>query len=441
MRRINRLLSSILLLTTPLLHAETDPGSETLTEYLKNLGGYLGFDLTQDVKEPIAALLDLSGSTLAQQYTFVTVLGALPVNAYSDALAYFVPPDTKNYSAINEMANYTFQNQPKSGAYNSASTGDSNGGIAVSTLMDQATYQNDPISQAVLNILTTPQTTYCMNNDVTAWTDNCKLLYDTKVMSNVIGSIPNPDAFFSYDYNESIMTQLNSNTLLGPLLYSTQNTTSSTSSSDAAKSENAADEGLTAQNQAQAAMNFIRYAARLVTPPELPKRQEYNNLYMQATYDGEDPASLFKKQLAQEKIAKYLAKLRVFSAQSSVPIANLYGILSKRMPQSQTSDGSQKTSQALSEFQMATRRLYDPSKKDNESGKQWIDQINEASTATVQKEIAILLSEINYQMYLSRQQQERVLATLSVMLLQNQLPPSFSSDADIEINSATGDDE
>lgn len=39
--------------------------------------------------------------------------------------------------------------------------------------------------------------------------------------------------------------------------------------------------------------------------------------------------------------------------------------------------------------------------------------------ATVQKEIAVLLAEINYQMYLDRQIQERILLTNSIMLLQN----------------------
>ncbi|MDF1677403.1 MAG: type IVB secretion system protein IcmX [Legionellaceae bacterium] len=431
MRLLRYVASSILLMVSYTAHSADDSGdsgTETLTEYLKNLGAYLGFDLTQELQSPIATLLDVSASTLAQQYSFVTLLGAIPVNAYNDALAYFVPSNTNNYSLINDMANYTFQTQSGSGAYNTPGTGEG-GGISVSALIDQPTYQNDPVSQSVLNILTTPQVTYCMNNDVNAWTDDCKYLYNTKIMTNVIGALPTPDNFFTYDYNESVMTQLNGNTLLAPLLYSTESTSSTTSSGGEDKND---DEGLTAQNQAQEAENFIRYVTRSVTPPDLPKRMEYSNLYSQATYSGSDADSLFKKQLAQERISKYLAKLRVYSAQRSVPTSNLYSILSKRMPQKQSSDNSTQTSQALSEFQMATRRLYDPSKKDSENTKQWIDQINEASNATVQKEIAILLSEINYQLYLSRQQEERTLATLSVMLMQSIMDPSFGSDADID---------
>ena len=84
------------------------------------------------------------------------------------------------------------------------------------------------------------------------------------------------------------------------------------------------------------------------------------------------------------------------------------------MPQ-ESKDGKTQSSQALSEFEMATKRLYDPKK---ESGSQWIDQINAASAATVQKEIAVLLSELNYQIYLMNQKTDRMLLTQSLALLQ-----------------------
>ncbi len=435
MRQLRYVVSGILLLMASPMHAivtessSSENYSETLTEYLKNLGTWFGFDVTQqqELNSPIATLLSISDATLAQQYSLITLLGAIPVNAYSSALASFVPSNTENYKLINEMANYSFQSQPSGGKYSDSST-DTNGGFAVSSLIDQQTYQNDPVTQSVLNILTTPQTTYCMNNDATAWTDDCKYLYDTKITANVIGTLPTPDSFFSYDYNQPVITQLNSNALLGPLLYSTSNDSSTTSSS----TNTSSDEGLTAQNQIQEAGNFIRYAARIVTPPELPKRTEYSNLYQTAIYDGSDATSLFKKQLAEKQIARYVASLRSYSAQQSLPIANLYSMLAKRMPQPQSSDSSKQTSQAFSEFQMATRRLYDPAKdssSNDNSSKQWIDQINDASTATVQKEIAVLLSEINYQLYLSRQQDERMLATLSMMLIKSLSAPSLSDGA------------
>jgi intracellular multiplication protein IcmX len=81
---------------------------------------------------------------------------------------------------------------------------------------------------------------------------------------------------------------------------------------------------------------------------------------------------------------------------------------------------------------MATWRLYNPSSSSTGSTTQWVDQINTASSATVQKEIAVLLSEINYQMYLTRQQEERLLLTNSLQLIQSMIaskpaPPSSST--------------
>ena len=132
---------------------------------------------------------------------------------------------------------------------------------------------------------------------------------------------------------------------------------------------------------------------------------------------------------AQANLLAYLANLRIYAAQMSVPIGTLYGMLAKRMPQQNGSDTSTLTSQALSEFQMATRRFQNPA---NDKDKQWIDQINTASAATVEKEIAILLAEMNYQLYLNRQQEERQLLTSTMLLLQasRQYAPDFATATD-----------
>jgi intracellular multiplication protein IcmX len=79
------------------------------------------------------------------------------------------------------------------------------------------------------------------------------------------------------------------------------------------------------------------------------------------------------------------------------------------------------SSEALNEFLMASWRLFDSNNDAgsmDDSSKQWLSKINKGSTASVQKEIAVLLAEINYQMYLTRQQNERMLLTQSIMLLQ-----------------------
>jgi intracellular multiplication protein IcmX len=128
-------------------------------------------------------------------------------------------------------------------------------------------------------------------------------------------------------------------------------------------------------------------------------------------YDNQKTSASAKKDLMT-----YLLKLRVYAAQNSVPISNLAYMMEKRMPQTpKTSDvtTTSTTSEAFNEYVMATWRLFSPGAKE-----QWISQIDKASSATVQKEIAILLAEISYQMYLTRRDQERLLLTNSMFLLQ-----------------------
>ena len=389
-------------------------GSEATDALLTNLGAYLGYDLTTVLSdEPYSALLDISATKLSQRSALMTLLGAIPVNAISEAFSAFVPTNS-SYSSLNSLSNYTFESPT---AYNTTSS--NSGSVTVNVLIDQPTYQNDPVSQATLNILTTPDYSYCMNNDLTAWVNDCNYLYNTSVNKNVIGSVPDYLKAFTYSYNQSVLPQLNGNTLVGPLLYTTQQTQTSGGSNEQQVDTT---KGLTANNQIQEAANFIRYVSRGVNPINLPTVQAYQQAYTTAT--STDPTtSINDKNNAQANITSYLSDLRTYAAENSVALSNLYGILARRMPQQKSQDSSSQstdqsssspTSQALSEFQMATRRLYSP----NNQQEQWIDKINNASSATVQKEIAVLLAEINYQLYLNRQQEERQLLTSSIMLLQ-----------------------
>jgi intracellular multiplication protein IcmX len=126
--------------------------------------------------------------------------------------------------------------------------------------------------------------------------------------------------------------------------------------------------------------------------------------------------------------------LRVYSARVSVAFQNIYEILGarKKIPNTDSNDANQATSQALNEFKMATYRLYNPNIDPNNlnnttdsQNKPWQQMINEASPARVQKETAILLAEINYQLYLMRKQQDKLILTNSVMLLQSALAPTL----------------
>ena len=410
------MLPSLLLATTLATTARADDAAtysqppnddtQTLVKYLLNLGAYLGYDLTTAATpkgiNPSQQLLDERAITTPQLSLYDTLLGAIPVNTISAPLMQFIPSDgNSTYATLNVFANATF----KTPAYDTSSQ---QGTLSVSPLIDQKDYQQDPVNQAVLNILNTPNLTYCMTNSLDKWVDNCSILYGNLVAENVIGTLPGPTQFYTSDYNLKFLSQLNSNTLLSPLLYSSNSGASDTSSSPQQSTQN----GLPAQSQLQQAANFIRYATGAVIPLDLASAADYNKLYSAAV---STTGNTLTQKRAQATLSNYLASLRVYAAQSSVGFSNLYYILSKRMPQKMLND--QVSSQALSEFTMATWRLFNPDTK--APNKQWADQIEQASPASVQKEMVMLLAEMNYQLYLNRQQEERMLLTESMLLIQS----------------------
>lgn len=389
---------------------KTQKNTEAMAKYIMHLGAYLGFNLEKPPQEanmrPVVTLIDTTGTQLMQAYVLNTFLGAIPVNAFNEMASRFLPGTIPAGSKINPFANYTFKSQE----FNNPQM--QRGKVSVNPLVDQKQYQQDPVNQSLLNLLATPDNAACMSYDESSWNDNCDILYQGKVTSNAIGALPSSGGLATFDYVKQFLAQLNSNTLTSPLMYSTEDGNQSNSYGDDNK-----DKGLTATNQAQQALNFIRYASGILLPPELPKPRDYDNLYRQATNKDGTISSLQKKQ-AQNALSKYLMRLRVYVAQTSVGVSNLYYIMSKRLPQEQSANNSAPMSQALTEFMMATRRLYNP---DMSTNKQWVNELDTASPTTVQKEIAVLLAEINYQLYLNRQQEERMLLTNSLLLLQNSM--------------------
>lgn len=381
---------------------------ELIKEYLHNIGLYWGYFIesmpqTTPQNTLLAEKADSADDLkLIAQYTFFALFGANPVNTF---FAEFLPTDSTNiYVAINAWANSTFT------SYETPS----HSPVSVNALIDQQTYQKDPVNQAVLNILGTPDSTFCMDYNGTNWNSNCALLYQNKVMRNVTGPLPSTEALFSYEYQQKFVSQLNSNTLISPLLYSETSNNTNTTSSSSSNSNNSSDTGLTAKSQVENAANFIRYATGAVEPMTLIKRKDYDKQWAAATTSSktnETNEARTERENAQASLTRYLNSVRIYAAQSSVAISNLYYILSKRLPQPNLNG----TSQALNELTMSTRRIYNPEK----DGQQWLDRINKASPVTVEREMALLLSEINYQLYLNRQQEERILLTNSLLLIQN----------------------
>ncbi len=461
MKAINRLeLQSLLLAATlcaPTAQAQdVDPNGPQISEntsniatYLINLGAYLGYNLTQAPQTPISPLVS---STLTQLIPSTSSGGSAQLPFFSQMIqsffsaipmtlsSTFVPSDNTTYSTINTFADFTFK------PYNNPSTQGS--APTINAAIDQpfptsgqaSSYQQDPVTQAVLNILGTPDYSYCMSSDGSNWTGGdtttsntatnsfptCKYLNQYQVMSNVIGTLPSTYCYYTDTYNLQFINQLNSNTLIGPLMYSVDSSNSNQSSSGGGSgSSNGTScaiqnqSQLQAPNQLQEAANFIRYVTGAVNPGSLPQLNNYDQLYSKATAPNSSVQSVQAAKMdAQAQLVNYFSKLRTYAAQSSVAYSNFYYIFSKRIPQapSSSSSNASPTSQALNEFTMATWRLYTPSGATNPT---WLNQINQASTASVQKEIATLLAEINYQLYLNRQQQERMLLTENMLLLLN----------------------
>ncbi len=391
-----------------------------IAAYLQNLGEYFGYDITDYCTSGGACSNSASGTstspsqsnssysntllspndTLSLQLNFYnSYIGSLLGGGASDSLNFqpIVPETMQSFNYINNLAGSTFNSPP----------------YEPSPLIDQQTYQTNPISQSIINILATPNYSYCYENNSTKLNRNCVFLTKERVMYNVIGTIPTTTTAFTTAYNQQLISQLNSETLLAPLIYST----TPTQTDNASTTANAASTGLTAQTQAQKAMNFIRYATGAVVPITLPDKDVYNTLFVNAT------SGLAVNQVAPSAaIIKFLISIRVYAAQNSISLNNLYYMFSRRMPQTSVpaqGGQGQSSSEALNEFVMASWRLFNPAKNDGSLNSQWLTKINGASSATVQKEIAILLAEMNYQLYLTRQLEERLLLTQSIANIQN----------------------
>lgn len=401
--------------------------------YLRNLGSYFGYDLEQsptppdNKKGPSASLIDTNPNLpqgvpavqLINQRMFNSFLGAsFLVNTVPD-IAKIISDAAKGtfpeFAYVNNFASFSFN--PSGLLQTPSYEKPSQTGISVSPLVDQPPYQRDPINQAVLNILGTPDYTYCMDDEKKELSPAClynslspsknQIMNEYQVMVNVVGTpLPGTYNYFDFTQIQPLLGQLNVNSLITPLMYSTAQLPNT-------QQQEGGKPGLTALSQQQQAANFVRYASGLVMPLALPDRKSFDKWVGAAN----DEKSSVAKLQAQAVVANYLTSLRVYAAQVSVGVGNLYFIMSKRLPQGDEAQGTQ-TSQALSEFNLATWRLYNPS-QDGSKKTQWIDNINKASPATVQKEMAVLLAEINYQLYLNRQQEERMLLTNSLLLLQN----------------------
>lgn len=453
----------------------TSENTGKLLQSVINWAALVGYDISQEKTPPLAyvELTSYANASLLETLLYSTFFGSIPTttppviksgSSSSEGAGLPFVPQSESTTAINAASNLTFKN------FNSGSQQSSGQVVSIqaNSLVDQQPYQADPVSQQIFNILGTPDVSYCsataQNNpqqNVSNGTNPngksaspCSIaptMFQSQLIENVVGPVPTPTSFYSIASNAQILPQLNSNSLIAPLNYSPDALNFPSSTADGATQP-----GLVATNQAELAANFIRYASGSVLPTILPNQYAYQTVY-NAAIDNTNAAQF----QMQAIISTYLTSLRVYAAQSSVGIGNLYYILSRRLPQEQkggssTSTGSGSSgqqsasapSQALNEYNMATWRIFQvggaPSTgaagSTSSSGKtatQWIEKINSASPTTVQKEIAILLAEINYQLYLDRQIQERMLMTSSVSLLQGTKATQPNSDLSNQLTAAS----
>lgn len=394
-----------------------------LTGYFLNLGSYMGLNLSVASSTslpstpPSSTLLSPNNEKSFEIYVLNTLLGAFPITSTSPFNTFVpssgLPNNMQSYSNINSFANLTYNTQN----YNSSSSST----VSVIPNIDQPSYQLDATSQTIQNLITSPDITFCPNTqtnmngntyttfgNISSTNQACNMM----IPINVIGQgnqLQNPFAPCSV---EPYLSQLNVNSLLGPLLYNTSsnsnNSTNASSNSGSNSGCNSSNTiGLPNETQAQVAEAFVRYATNSITPPSMPQASEFATALSNAQNNG-DPT-----------LANFLVLMRERAAQISVPVSNLYFMMQRRLPQ----NNSNNLSQALAEFQQATWRLMNPNAQgssgsnSDSTAQQWTDLINNASPATVQKESALLLAEINYQLYLMRQFQERQLLTESILAI------------------------
>ncbi len=418
-----------------------------------NLGAALGFMIGGEHTDTTKVSSDLinPSQTIKDEFTVVQYLFATLSINYNFINQYpFIANSV--YDGINGLANRVFANKNPNQSGNR---------------LDSSPSLPSPVAQTLQNILSITPDSYCYiqrgNCQSQDWDTNCKFSYtQSKVFATSWGIFPNINdlvksqgqaasgacsidtklntlassninsLFFPQSQegenvinnNVYLMNQLDSSLLTTPLLY--DNTTSNNSSSQTSELSN----GLKADNAEQSAENYIKYVTGSVLPPDPMSKEDLEEITKNIS-NAPDIATQLK---SFRDLSKYVLGLRVYAARVSVGIQNIYEILGARKKLNpEEDDSSQASSQALNEFKMATYRLYNPKANPNNlnsAGEQdtvpWQQMINESSPARVQKETAILLAEINYQLYLMRKQQEKILLTNSVMLLQSATAPTLN---------------
>jgi intracellular multiplication protein IcmX len=429
---------------------------QDIKQEILNLGYFLGYPIDSNNTPPsldqffqnnISNVINIESSSIKQ---FISILSA---NVFQPS---FIPTGggTSAYSALNDLANSVLKNNQM---YNQQLD------APLTKTASSNSVKMSPVSQMVLNLLSFTPDDACWASSSSGttqdWNSNCNYSFTTSMLyahalglnisnddfaksNSLLGSasayntLANPSLFNIEQYfpqgqtnpQSTLLNQVDSSIFLSPLVYNNQNT----GTTDGNKSQLS---GLDTSNQLVAAESFLRNVTGTIMPPTVADKKSIDKVQV-AISGATDIASQLS---AFKNLGNYVLSSRIYAARESVALQNIYEIMSKRMPYDNPASGGQnsgipapqaQSSQALNEFIMASYRLYNPGadKGQDQNGQnqsQWQSMISTASSQNVEREMALLLAELNYQIYLMRQQQERVVLTNSLLLLNNLQYPTL----------------
>lgn len=427
---------------------KTAQQSQKTAEELQALGKYLSdgvWNLAAGYKRPPRSE-DLTNISASVNETVLAFIASLPIAKLSKNISFLY-----NNSALTQYLNTAFED------YNDPTTLSLNVGVneikAIKNL-DQPPYMTTPANQAVQNILSMPpnllnlssaktntdllkavNANYCIKSkDDDSNSAGCPvspiwyMMYgggialSTNADNQSTDDYPGLQDISNGTFNQKIVPSLSFDSLMAPVLL-TDTPIQDDNSSDNTKNATLGFYGSSQVGQADA---FIRYVAGMMIPLAKPDPKTYNDLVTTLS----DPSA--KPEVKAQNLAQlnaYSVMLRTYAAQTSVGMSNLYYLLGKRVANKNlngnSTSKSAENSEASLEFNMATHRLFDPGSPmgatgsgDGNQPSKWLAEIQKASSTDVSKQSAILLAEMNYQLYLNRMTMERLLATMSVMQLQ-----------------------
>lgn len=164
---------------------------------------------------------------------------------------------------------------------------------------------------------------------------------------------------------------------------------------------------LTGVDQKTNALNFIKYVSTQYSPTSVVDFGELNSADLENA-------------LKQSDVKQYISKIRQLVTTYSIGINNLTFLYNERVAEPTKNLGvntpdlpqnlQDEASPLAIDHWMAMRRLTSSSKTDKKS---WMAKVENATPATLQREMLYLLAEIRYELYKNRIVNERVLAAAS----------------------------